>query len=110
MRRDTPIMVPQRVHRRSASRGEMTNFVPPSPLCVPVTAHVLLLVAACRANWLPVYLAPAFVVGFLASAFLGHGWVVNVVPSAVALAAMAVVGVRVLRMTDREFATGAHQA
>jgi hypothetical protein len=56
------------------------------------------------------YLAPVFVVGFLAPAFLGHGWVVNVVPSAVALAAMAVVGVRVLRMTDREFATGAHQA
>ena len=72
--------------------------------------HRVLLVAAWRANWLPVYLAPVFVVGFLAPAFLGHGWVVNVVPSAVALAAMAVVGVRVLRMTDREFATGAHQA
>ncbi len=70
----------------------------------------MLLVAAWRANWLPVYLAPAFVVGFLAPAFLGHGWVVNVVPSAVALAALGVVGVRVLRMTDREFATGAHQA
>jgi hypothetical protein len=70
---------------------------------------VIGLVAAARAHWLPWYLAPVFAVGFLAPVALqGQGWVANVVPAAVALSALAFVGVRVLRMSDREYATGLH--
>lgn len=70
---------------------------------------VTALVSAARARWLPWYLAPVFVVGFLAPVALqGQGWVANVVPAAVALSALAFVGVRALRMSDREYATGLH--
>lgn len=50
---------------------------------------------------------PVFVIGFLFPPFVSdQGWALNVLPVGVALAALAIVGVRALRMSDAEVATG----
>jgi hypothetical protein len=83
-------------------------------MMIPTVAALLVglvtaLLAATRARWIPWFVAPVFALGFLAPVVGGdEGWAINVVPTAWALAALAYVGVRALRMSDREFATGLH--
>jgi small basic protein len=68
---------------------------------------IVAMIAAVRAKFLHWALVPVFVVGFLFPPFVSDkGWFLNVVPVSVELAAIAAVGIRVLRMSDAEYATG----
>jgi small basic protein len=68
---------------------------------------IVAMIAAVRAKFLHWALVPVFVAGFLFPPFVSDkGWFLNVVPVSIALAAIAAVGIRVLRMSDAEYATG----
>ncbi len=68
---------------------------------------IIAVVAAVRAKFLHSALVPVFVAGSAFAPFVSDkGWLLNMIRSASRSAAIAVVGLRVLRMSDREYATG----
>jgi hypothetical protein len=108
IRQTLPDATAVEVSDKASSYGLAAVMMIPTVLALMV-GTVTAMLAATRARWLPWYAAPVFAVGFLAPVLLvGQGWVANVVPTAFALTALALVGVRALRMSDREYLTGLH--